>query len=51
MSTGAESGPASVHIAHNANRCVDVRDWVSGNGGRLQLWDCTGSANQKWSRY
>lgn len=34
----------------NSNRCVDVRDWVATNGGKLQLWDCTGSANQKWSR-
>ncbi|MFD0818804.1 family 16 glycosylhydrolase [Micromonospora zhanjiangensis] len=35
----------------SANRCVDVRDAVAGNGGKLQLWDCTGGANQKWSRY
>ncbi|SCF21064.1 Beta-glucanase, GH16 family [Micromonospora purpureochromogenes] len=34
----------------SANRCVDVRDRVTANGGRLQLWDCTGAANQKWSR-
>ncbi|WP_320069720.1 family 16 glycosylhydrolase [Micromonospora sp. RTGN7] len=35
----------------SANRCVDVRDQVAANGGKLQLWDCSGSANQKWSRY
>ncbi|MBM0260046.1 glycoside hydrolase family 16 protein [Micromonospora sp. 4G55] len=34
----------------SANRCVDVRDRVTANGGKLQLWDCTGAANQKWSR-
>ncbi|RZU74443.1 beta-glucanase (GH16 family) [Micromonospora kangleipakensis] len=34
----------------SANRCVDVRDWNPNNGGKLQLWDCTGGANQKWSR-
>ncbi|MDI5943871.1 RICIN domain-containing protein, partial [Micromonospora sp. DH15] len=35
----------------SANRCVDVRDQNPANGGKLQLWDCTGAANQKWSRY
>ncbi|GIJ29313.1 endo-1,3-beta-glucanase [Micromonospora qiuiae] len=34
----------------NANRCVDVRDNNPNNGGRLQLWDCAGTPNQKWSR-
>ncbi|MGC4806989.1 family 16 glycosylhydrolase [Micromonospora sp. DT233] len=35
----------------SANRCVDVRDNNAGNGGKLQLWDCGGTPNQKWSRY
>jgi beta-glucanase (GH16 family) len=34
----------------SSNRCVDVRDWNANNGGKLQLWDCSGGANQKWSR-
>ncbi|GIJ19962.1 glycoside hydrolase family 16 protein [Micromonospora lutea] len=34
----------------NANRCVDVRDNNPNNGGRLQLWDCSGTPNQKWAR-
>ncbi|WP_327031034.1 family 16 glycosylhydrolase [Micromonospora sp. NBC_01740] len=34
----------------SANRCLDVRDRNPSNGGKLQLWDCTGDANQKWSR-
>jgi hypothetical protein len=32
-----------------ANKCVDVKDQATGNGTRLQLWDCNGQDNQKWS--
>ncbi|WP_406453451.1 ricin-type beta-trefoil lectin domain protein [Streptomyces sp. NBC_01622] len=32
-----------------ANKCVDVKDQKTGNGTRLQLWDCNGQDNQKWS--
>lgn len=35
-----------VNIA--ADKCVDVKDQSTGNGARLQLWQCGGSANQKW---
>jgi hypothetical protein len=31
-----------------ANKCLGVRDWQSYNGAPLQIWDCTGGANQKW---
>ncbi|GGL01700.1 family 16 glycosylhydrolase [Mangrovihabitans endophyticus] len=34
----------------SANRCVDVKDWNSGNGAQLQLWDCGGTSNQKWTK-
>lgn len=34
----------------SANRCVDVRDNSTAAGARLQLWDCAGTANQKWAR-
>ncbi|GAA2236771.1 hypothetical protein GCM10010401_06080 [Rarobacter faecitabidus] len=33
----------------HANKCVDVKDW-GGQGGKLQLWECSGGANQKWWR-
>ena len=29
-------------------KCVDVTDAATGNGARLQLWDCAGTSNQKW---
>jgi hypothetical protein len=35
-----------VNIA--ADKCVDVKDHQTGNGARLQLWSCSGEANQKW---
>ncbi|MEU2053848.1 RICIN domain-containing protein, partial [Streptomyces bungoensis] len=38
-------------IGQASNRCVDVTDAQGGkgkDGTRLQLWDCAGSANQKW---
>ena len=33
-----------------ANKCVDIKDWNADDGARLQLWDCAGTANQKWRR-
>ncbi|WP_406079049.1 ricin-type beta-trefoil lectin domain protein [Micromonospora sp. NBC_00858] len=33
-----------------ADRCVDVIDKGTDNGAKLQLWDCAGTDNQKWSR-
>ncbi|MGI5442926.1 ricin-type beta-trefoil lectin domain protein [Streptomyces shenzhenensis] len=37
-------------VSVRADKCVDVKDQLSGNGTRLQLWVCGGTANQKWSR-
>jgi hypothetical protein len=33
-----------------ANKCVDIKDWNANNDAVLQLWDCSGGANQKWRR-
>ncbi|MEU6069950.1 ricin-type beta-trefoil lectin domain protein [Streptomyces sp. NPDC047082] len=38
-------------IGQQSNRCIDVTGAQKGkgkDGTRLQLWDCAGSANQKW---
>jgi streptogrisin C len=32
-----------------ANKCVDIRDWNGASGAALQIWSCSGNANQKWS--
>ncbi|MGW2892826.1 ricin-type beta-trefoil lectin domain protein [Streptomyces griseoruber] len=31
-----------------ADKCVDANNRGTGNGTRLQLWDCNGQNNQKW---
>ncbi|WP_307867810.1 ricin-type beta-trefoil lectin domain protein [Umezawaea beigongshangensis] len=33
-----------------ANKCVDVKDWINASGAKLHQWECTGGANQKWRR-
>ena len=33
-----------------ANRCVDIAGLEPANGAKLQLWDCAGTANQKWRK-
>src|SRR6266545_4445608 len=38
--TGALSGLSG--------RCLDIPNGSTGNGTRVQLWDCTGGANQVW---
>ena len=32
------------------NRCLDVVDHQSSDGTPVQIWDCHGESNQKWSR-
>jgi glucosylceramidase len=32
-----------------ANKCLDVTGNTSTNGTQLQIWTCTGAANQKWN--
>ncbi|MET8772936.1 RICIN domain-containing protein, partial [Streptomyces sp. NPDC004658] len=31
------------------DKCLDVTDNNSANGTRIQIWSCTGGANQKWN--
>ncbi|WP_329219327.1 ricin-type beta-trefoil lectin domain protein [Streptomyces sp. NBC_01485] len=43
--------PGALIIGQASNRCIDVTDAQTGkgkDGTPLQLWDCAGSANQKW---
>ena len=32
-----------------AGKCLDVTGNNSANGTALQIWTCTGAANQKWT--
>ncbi|GAA0389128.1 hypothetical protein GCM10009541_35230 [Micromonospora gifhornensis] len=50
--TGSANQRFILNKAHdlvNAGRCVDVKDHGTGDGVRLQLWECWGTDNQKWS--
>jgi hypothetical protein len=54
--TQCDGGPAQrfslnrssdlVNVA--ADKCVDVKDQQTTDGARLQLWQCSGTSNQKW---
>jgi hypothetical protein len=35
-------------VNQKADKCVDAKDKGTGNGVRLQLWQCGGTSNQKW---
>jgi hypothetical protein len=43
--------PGQLIIGQASNRCIDVTDAQNGvgkDGKQLQIWDCAGSADQKW---
>ncbi|MEU9641658.1 ricin-type beta-trefoil lectin domain protein [Streptomyces sp. NPDC048188] len=42
------AGPRDL-VNVQANKCVDVVDANNANGAGLQLWECNGQDNQKWS--
>ena len=35
-------------LSVNSGRCLDVTDWSTANGARIQQWGCQGGANQQW---
>ena len=32
-----------------SGKCLDDTGWSTTPGTQLQIWDCTGNANQQWS--
>jgi hypothetical protein len=32
-----------------SGRCLDINNSATANGTQAQLWDCNGSANQRWT--
>ncbi len=36
-------------VGSQSGRCLDVPNSSQSNGTQLQLWDCTGGANQRWT--
>jgi hypothetical protein len=48
---GGGNAPSGNEIVGAAsNRCLDVPNSSTTNGVQLQLWDCTGASNQRWTR-
>jgi hypothetical protein len=43
---GQQSGQI---VGGQSARCIDVPGATTANGTQLQLWDCDGSAKQRWS--
>jgi hypothetical protein len=47
----APLGPTStVRAAGAGNKCLDVNGNTTTAGTQLQIWDCNGGANQRWTR-
>ncbi|NED79662.1 ricin-type beta-trefoil lectin domain protein, partial [Streptomyces sp. SID11233] len=38
-------------VGFQSHRCIDIVDGNSASGTRLQLWDCSDEAWQKWTFY
>jgi poly(3-hydroxybutyrate) depolymerase len=36
-------------VGQQSGRCVDVPNATTANGTQVQLWDCTGGTNQRWT--
>jgi hypothetical protein len=45
--TGGSSGPLR---AVGAGKCLDVPNSSTASGTQVQIWDCSGQANQTWTR-
>ncbi|SDM81751.1 endo-1,4-beta-xylanase [Actinacidiphila guanduensis] len=45
--TGGSSGPLR---AVGAGKCLDVPNSSTASGTQVQIWDCSGAANQTWTR-
>ncbi|TFK97697.1 ricin B lectin domain-containing protein [Pterulicium gracile] len=43
-----QTGPNTITLAGNSNKCLDVRGGVVANGTPVQITTCTGAASQKW---
>jgi poly(hydroxyalkanoate) depolymerase family esterase len=49
LDTGGGSGGGGALRAVGAGKCLDVPGQATTNGTRLQIWDCHGGTNQRWS--
>ncbi|MEU9836762.1 ricin-type beta-trefoil lectin domain protein [Streptosporangium sp. NPDC048047] len=47
--TPTAPGDASALKGVGSGRCLDVSGASQSNGAQIQIWDCNGQANQKWT--
>jgi poly(3-hydroxybutyrate) depolymerase len=47
--TSAPPGTGQQIVGTGSGRCVDITGFNTNDGNRLQLYDCTGGWNQRWS--
>jgi endo-1,4-beta-xylanase len=47
---GGNGGGGGALRAVGAGRCLDVPNASTATGTRVQIWDCSGAANQTWTR-
>lgn len=41
--------PNATLVNVDASRCMDVHAGITDNGAKIQLWDCVGTAQQRWA--
>jgi hypothetical protein len=46
---GGTTQPGNQVVGTASGRCLDVPNAVTTNGTQIQLWDCSGAANQNWT--
>jgi beta-glucanase (GH16 family) len=46
---GGNTGTGNALKSNFSNRCIDIPNANPADGARLQMWDCNGSAAQKWA--
>jgi endo-1,4-beta-xylanase len=48
-SGGSTGGSGQEIVGSGSGRCLDVPNASTSNGTQLQLWDCSGNSNQRWT--
>jgi hypothetical protein len=49
LDRGTASATGPIKAGDNSAKCVDDNGQSTANGTKIQLWDCTGGANQQWT--
>jgi len=49
VAQAATVGTPTPIVGGQSGRCIDVPNSTTTNGTQMQLWDCSGQANQSWT--